>query len=57
MGSGLSQSEIDYEREKNRKIQLEIDRKKEEARIKALENKKKDLERKEQRDYGKYNVK
>jgi hypothetical protein len=36
---------------------LEIDRKKEEARIKALENKKKDLERKEQRDYGKYNVK
>ena len=45
--SGPSQAEIDYQREQNRKIQLEIDRKKEEARIKALENKKKDLERKE----------
>ena len=57
MGGGPSKAEIDYQREQNRKIQLEIDRKKEEARIKALENKKKDLERKEQRDYGKYNVK
>ena len=47
MGGGPSKAQIDYEKQQNHKIQLEIEKKKEEARIKALENKKKELERKE----------